>query len=233
MFIAAVVPAFNEQESVAEVARAAASHVDFVIVVDDGSTDATSARAAEAGAIVVRHEVNRGVGAAIATGLAEARSRGADAIIQVDGDGQHEVADIPRVLAQLAQGHDFVVGTRFEQGFEMGSTRRTVLRLFAWAIERRIGVRVTDPTSGFRAYSAHAADSLAPRFPRKYLSDTVEVLFLANEAGLSISTVPVSMHQRQGGESSVGPLRGVVFTLRMLGIVIGHSVRRSGRRHDA
>jgi hypothetical protein len=152
--------------------------------------------------------------------------------VQVDGDGQHDPAWIRPLTERVQGGADLVVGTRFENGFEMGVIRRAILRGFAWTIARRIGVDITDPTSGFRAFSTQAADQLTPVFPKKYLSDTVETLFIAHELGLKIETVPVVMHQRRGGEASVGVVHGVGYTLRMAAIVTRHGLHgmRSRRR---
>lgn len=228
--VVAIVPALDEAATVASVVRAALAVVDAVVVIDDGSTDDTGSIARDAGASVVRHGRNLGVGAAISSGLTAAREAGADVVVQLDGDGQHDAGFVTALVERIDRGADLVIGTRFEMGFEMGRVRRTMLRSFAWVIERRIGVPVSDPTSGFRAFSGRAADALAPIFPHKYLSDTVEVLFLAHEAGLSVETVPVTMRQREAGTASVGPLRGTLYALRVLGVLGAHTFRRPRRR---
>lgn len=227
----AVVPALNEQLSIERVVAEAMPHVDGVVVVDDGSTDRTSELARAAGAIVITHAENLGVGRAVQSGLREARRLGATRIIQIDGDAQHDARFVPVLLAELERGSDFVVGTRFELGFPMGRIRRWVLALFAKLISMRIGLTISDPTSGFRGFSARAADELVPRFPSKYLSDTVEVLFIAHERGLSITTVPVSMRERLTGSPSVSATQGILYTVRMLGIIAGHA--RVGRSRRA
>lgn len=225
----AIVPALDEEATIGDVVRATSSWVDGVIVVDDGSSDDTAARAAQAGAVVISHPSNRGVGAAIATGLTAARERGADLVVQVDGDDQHDPASIPDLLAAARSGTDLVVGTRFELGFEMGGLRRLVLRAISQLVSIRIGVRVSDPTSGFRVFGADAADALAPEFPTRYLADTVEVLYMAHEHGLTIAAVPVRMRQRVHGSASVGPVRGAMYTVRILLIVARHSLSRRPR----
>lgn len=225
--IIAVVPALNEAATIESVVRSALQQVDKVCVVDDGSTDRTGDIARAAGAHVIRHESNQGVGAAVAAGLAWAREQHADAAVQLDGDGQHDAGHVPALLAALGNGADLVIGTRFELGFEMSGVRRLAMRAFSSLISRRLGHRLDDPTSGFRAFSPRAIDVLVPIFPRKYLSDTVEVLYLASDAGLRVSSTPVKMHQRRGGQPSVGPLKSTVYALRMFSIIGRHILRRS------
>jgi glycosyltransferase involved in cell wall biosynthesis len=228
--VCAVVPALNEAYAIADVVKRASEFVDHVIVIDDGSTDDTRTLAAEAGAIVIHHPRRLGVGAAVASGLAKAEEIGATAVVQVDGDGQHDPSFIPRLLAPLGRGADVVVGTRFELGFEMGRVRRLVLAMFARLMSYRLGTRLTDPTSGFRAFSPRAVKVLTPMFPLKYLSDTVEVLYLAADHGLRIATVPVSMNPRAGGKPSAGTIESVGYALRMMGIVASHTLAHRRRQ---
>lgn len=223
MTTVAVVPALNEAHSIAGVVADVFRHVDHVVVIDDGSTDDTGALAERAGATVIHHPRRLGVGAAVASGLAHAQQLGATAVVQIDGDAQHDASFIPDVLAPLEQGADLVVGSRFELGFEMGRVRRVVLAVFARLISYRLGTRVHDPTSGFRAFSPCAVDVLTPIFPLKYLSDTVEVLYLAADNGLRVQTVPVRMNERAGGKPSAGTVQSVGYALRMLGIVASHT----------
>jgi glycosyltransferase involved in cell wall biosynthesis len=221
---AIVIPALNEVDSIDAVVRAAIEIVDTVIVVDDGSTDGTAAAARRAGAEVISHARNLGVGAAVATGLASARDRGCDQVVQLDGDGQHDPCHVRDLFSCLDEGADLALGTRFELGFQMGWVRRVMTRLFAWIISRRIGEPVSDPTSGFRAFDQRAMAALIPIFPTHYLSDTVELLLLAAERGLVIRTVPVRMRPRRTGRPSSGPLRSVGYAMRMLWIIAKHSV---------
>jgi glycosyltransferase involved in cell wall biosynthesis len=229
----AVVPALNEAHSIAEVVERAAEHVDVVVVIDDGSTDDTRALATKAGATVIHHPRRLGVGAAVASGLAYAHELGATAVVQIDGDGQHDASFIPAVLAPLAAGADLVVGSRFEHGFEMGAIRRAILAVFARLISYRLGTRLVDPTSGFRAFSPKAVQTLTPIFPLKYLSDTVEVLYLAADNGLRVVTVPVKMSERAGGKPSAGPVQSVGYALRMMGIVTSHTFAHRRRTNGA
>lgn len=226
----AVIPALNEIGTITEVVAAAANVVDHVIVIDDGSTDGTGDSARAAGATVIRHPRNLGVGAAISSGLTRALELGADVMVQLDGDGQHDASYVPILVEQIRVGAaDLVIGTRFELGFEMGLVRRLVLRSFAFPISARLGTHVSDPTSGFRAFNTLAASTLAPVFPVKYLSDTVEVLYLAAEHNLRVATVPVRMRERVAGKPSAGPLKSAAYALRMVSIIVVHTFRRRVR----
>ena len=228
--VVAVVPALNEEAAIGDVVLAASKHVDDVVVIDDGSADATATLAADAGARVISHPRRLGVGAAVASGLAEAQRLGATAVVQIDGDGQHDASFIPTLLGELRRGRaDLVVGSRFEHGFEMSRLRRVALNGFARLISYRLGLRLSDPTSGFRAFSPRAVDVLTPIFPLKYLSDTVEVLYLAADHDLVVASVPVTMGERVGGKPSAGTLQSMGYAVRMLGIVARHTFHHRRR----
>jgi glycosyltransferase involved in cell wall biosynthesis len=158
-----VIPAYNEESTVAQVVRDAVRVADVVVVVDDGSRDRTSALAAEAGAIVVRHAVNRGLGGALGTGIAAAVKLGADAVVTMDADGQHRAADAARVFARLAEGNvDFVIGSRMLPGDE-GAGKMPVHRVLFNGVGNVLtyllfGVWVTDSQSGLRGLSRGAAE---------------------------------------------------------------------------
>jgi glycosyltransferase involved in cell wall biosynthesis len=228
--VAIVIPALNESRSIAEVVTTTLPLADDVIVVDDGSSDETAEIAEQAGAFVVRFPENKGVGAAVAGGLATARDRGADVAVQVDGDGQHVPGGVPALVAQVADGANLVVGTRFETGFAMGRIRRTATKFLSWAVAQQVGQPISDPTSGFRAFDRQAMDELLPIFPSRYLSDTVEVLLLAAELDLEIRTVPVQMVQRSAGVASAGPLRSAGLAVRMFAIIVRHASLRHHKR---
>jgi len=158
-----VIPAYNEESTVAQVVRDAVRVADVVVVVDDGSRDRTSALAAEAGAIVVRHAVNRGLGGALGTGLAAAVKLGADAVVTMDADGQHRAADAARVFARLAEGNvDFVIGSRMLPS-EEGAGKMPIHRVLFNGVGNVLtyllfGVWVPDSQSGLRGLSRGAAE---------------------------------------------------------------------------
>jgi glycosyltransferase involved in cell wall biosynthesis len=160
-----VIPAYNEEATVAQVVREAVRAADAVVVVDDGSRDRTAALAAEAGAIVVRHAVNRGLGGALGTGIAAAVKLGADAVVTMDADGQHRASDAGRIFARLGQGDvEFVIGSRMLPGVE-GAGKMPIHRVFFNAVGNALtyllfGVWVTDSQSGLRGLSRAAAEAI-------------------------------------------------------------------------
>lgn len=208
------IPALNERATVADVVAEvkAAAPAAEVLVVDDGSSDGTSAVAAGSGAEVVVLPFNVGVGGAMRTAFLYARSRNCDAVVQVDADGQHDVSAIPSLLAALDDA-DIVVGARFtDKGdYAVRGPRRWAMAVLSHTLSRVTGGRLSDTTSGFRAAGPRAIELFATNYPSEYLGDTVESLVIASRAGLTITEVPVSMRPRQGGAPSQGPIHSTLY----------------------
>ena len=194
--VVAVIPAHNEERFIGSVVLRARAHVDAVVVVDDGSTDATAQIAETGGAIVVRHERNQGKGVALNTGLRKAQELTADALVLLDADGQHFPGEVPAVLAPvLSDEADIVVGSRYVQIRKEtgnGVPRHRVLghRAFTALTNVVSGVRVSDSQSGFRAMSRRALHALT--FSSKGFSVESEMQFLARELGLRVVEVPIT-----------------------------------------
>lgn len=200
-----VVPAFNEASTVGSVV-AELKGLPFetiVLVVDDGSTDGTTAAARAAGAQVARHPINLGVGAAMRTGFRYAETIGAEAVVQVDADGQHDATQIEQLVGALG-GLDIVVGSRFllVGDYQISFARRSAIRFLSRVVSVPCGSRITDATSGFRATGKRGIPLFARYYPTEYLADTVESLALAGRVGLRIGEIPVTMRPRQGGAPS-------------------------------
>ena len=244
-----IIPALNEEATVAEVVASVSGHLDAdILVVDDGSRDLTAERAVAAGATVLRHPFNLGVGAALRTGFQYARDEGYPIAVQLDADGQHDPADAKRLVDLVADGTaDLVVGSRFEttigkrggigkhggdddpsgpSGYEVGRVRRIGMKMLSRRVSRRLGTTIIDTTSGFRAFSREALVRFADSYPSAYLSDTVEALLLAGDWGLTVVEVPVRMHARMGGTASSGSLRSAFHLLRINLVLSLHRVRR-------
>jgi Glycosyl transferase family 2 len=223
-----IVPAFREEASVAEVVgqiRALSAtgmdrHVLDVLVVDDGSTDATALRARAAGAIVASLPVNLGVGAALQTGFRYAVAHGYTTVVTVDADGQHPVSHIPALLN--VDGAALVVGSRFVPGSVapewVSSTRSAAMGVLRRRLTKRTGVRLYDPTSGFRVIREPLLTRFAVDFPATYLGDTFEAhLSAAAVLGADrIAEVSVPMKARATGVPSSVGVRNLAYFARAL-----------------
>jgi glycosyltransferase involved in cell wall biosynthesis len=224
-----VIPALNEEASVAEVIGAVRDVIPtaHVVVVDDGSTDKTADVSRAAGADVISLPFNVGVGGALRAGFRYARRFGYEQVVQVDGDGQHNPAHIPELLAGLVDA-DVVIGARFAGvgDYEVRGPRRLAMRLLARSLSRRTGQRLTDTTSGFRAFNRKAVELFAVDYPAEYLGDTVEALVIAARAGLRVTQVPVEMRPRTTGAPSQNWVKSMVYLARVF-LALGMSrVRR-------
>ncbi len=210
-------------------------HLDAdVLVVDDGSRDDTVGCAVRAGAVVLSHPFNLGVGAALRTGFRYADEHDYDVAVQIDADGQHEVADAKRLVEGVTEGGaDLVVGSRFSAGYDVGRLRRTNMHLLSRRVSRYLGVPISDTTSGFRAFSAKAIDRFAVAYPTAYLSDTVEALLLARDLGLRVTELGVQMHARQGGQPSSRSVLASYHLLRLWLVLALHRFRAPLHRAEA
>jgi len=229
--ILVVVPAFNEEASVAAVVASARNYGYDVCVVDDGSTDATAPRAAAAGATVLRLPVNLGVGGALRCGFRHAVLQGYDAVAQVDADGQHDPGDVADLFATMNDsGADIVIGSRFADGddaYVVGRGRRLAMRVLARRVSRVAGHPLSDVTSGLRAIRRPLLDVFAADYPVEYLGDTVEALVLAASQGFVIVERPTRMTHRETGAASASVLASIWYIVRVLtAIELMHGRRR-------
>lgn len=214
-----VCPAWNEAASVGSVVAEVHEHVPDarVVVVDDGSSDGTGAAARAAGARVLTLPFNIGVGAALRAGLVLGHREGFAAVVQCDADGQHPAGAIPLLVAGLREA-DVVVGARFAGlgDYAARGPRRWAGRLLAAVMTRVHHTRLTDVTSGFRAFSPRAVAVLSRELPPEYLGDTLDALVIARTAGLRVTQVPVAMRPRAGGTASHDAWRSTVYLGRAL-----------------
>jgi glycosyltransferase involved in cell wall biosynthesis len=214
-----IVPALNEEHSLATVIgeiRSVDPHFE-VLVVDDGSADGTPRVAAASGAIVVKLPYNIGIGGAVQTGYKYALERGFDLAVQVDGDGQHDPREIPRLLEPLLDDRaDMVVGSRFAPGGGYRGTplRRVGIHIFAAVVSLMVRARVTDTTSGFRAVNRKAIRLFALDYPPDYPEVEATVLLVRHK--LRMLEVPVQMRVRETGASSITALRSVYYMIKVL-----------------
>lgn len=228
-----LIPAYNEQRHLPAVLEAVA-HAALgyeVVVVDDGSSDATASVAQRLGARVISHPFNLGYGAALQTGYKAALAAGAPLVVQMDADGQHDPALIPRLVGPIERGEaDLVLGSRFLEpgGYRMGRLQ-TIGRLFFRLLARLFTLEVTDPTSGFQAMNRAVLEMYAEDF---YPSDypDVDVLLDAHRRGLLVREVSVTMSAGARASTLHGGLRDLSYVYRMLLSVLAATARRTSSR---
>jgi glycosyltransferase involved in cell wall biosynthesis len=196
-----------------------------VLVVDDGSTDATYQVARTEGVYVLQHPFNLGIGGAVQSGFKYALDQGYDFCVQVDGDGQHSPAEIEKLRTALDSGDaDMVVGSRFltdDYRYPAPISRRTGIHVFAWLCSRIVGQRISDPTSGFRLCNRRAIALFARDYPHDY--PEVEAILMLHWHRLKMQEVPVVMYERGGGRSSItGSGKSAYYMIKvLLAILVG------------
>ncbi|MDI6701655.1 glycosyltransferase family 2 protein [Methanothermobacter wolfeii] len=215
MKTAAIIPAFNEEVAIGSVVLLSREHVDEVLVVDDGSTDRTASVAEMAGARVLRHHKNLGKGAALKTGF---QATDADVIVTLDADGQHDPAEIPKLMEPIIRGEaDIVNGSRYLHGTDENTPRyrRVGQKILDTATNISTGLEITDTQSGFRAFSSKTIPHFRFRDPGFVVES--EMLADAAEAGLRIMEVEVGVRYDVDGSTRNPVSHGVSVLLRILG----------------
>lgn len=226
-----VIPAYNEGKNLGKLLTTFGKNFPEydVIVVNDCSTDNTLYVCKEHGVPVIDLPVNLGIGGAVQSGYRYARYKGYDAAVQVDGDGQHNPEYISRLLAELENGSDLAIGSRFlsAEGFQSSALRRFGIRYFSRLIYLFSGQRIKDPTSGFRACNSKAIRLFAADYPRDYPEP--ESIVNAAKHGLKVSEVPVVMTQRLEGKSSITGARSLYYMIKVSLAIIITSFYRYGK----
>ena len=233
----AIVPALNEEGAIGGVIdeiRAFDPTFD-VLVVDDGSHDRTPEVAAARGAHVARLPFNLGIGGAVQTGFRYAAANGYDLVVRVDGDGQHDPAELGQLLPAVLDGDaDICVGSRFVggEGYRSSRSRRVGIRILAHTVSLLTGQRVTDTTSGFQVLNRRAIELFAVDYPHDY--PEVEAAVMLHKHRLRLVEAPVRMRERTHGSSSITALRSVYYMAKvLLAVLVGMVRRRATPLEDA
>ncbi|VAY87970.1 Glycosyltransferase involved in cell wall biogenesis [hydrothermal vent metagenome] len=216
-----IIPAYNEEESILDVIQSlyVADKTFDIIVINDGSSDETSKLAKKTKkAIVIDLPTNVGIGGAVQTGFKYAYRHDYDVAVQFDGDGQHAAGEISKLINPLLEKEvDFVIGSRFlgdKKGFQSTLMRRIGIKVFQYVNSILIKQKVTDNTSGFRAYNKQAIKILAHDYPTDYPEP--EAVIMLGKKGFKIKEVSVLMHERTGGTSSISRFKPIYYMIKVL-----------------
>lgn len=214
-----IIPAYNEANTVGRVIKKTQETLPFVdvLVVNDGSSDSTSAISKQRGAMVLDLPYNLGIGAAMQAGYKFAYRKGYDIAVQCDADGQHHPAQIKKLIGTLINdGVDMVVGSRYlrKKRFRSFVFRRLGVLIFSKVISVIVGQRLTDPTSGFRAVTRGVIKSFSTFYPDDYPEP--ETLVLLHRQGFTMKEISVNMSSRKGGNSSINKWRPIYYMVKVL-----------------
>lgn len=226
-----IIPAYNEEESIGDVVTTVKESAPFadILVINDGSTDNTAAVARRFGASVLDLPHNLGIGGAVRSGFALAEEMGHAYLVRLDGDGQHDSNDISRLLAPVREGKaDVAFGSRFcgtLNSYRPPLARRLGIRMYGLVVSLAIGQRIHDATSGLSCVNRNVIRYFARTFPQDY--PEVESHILLSKAGFSQMEVPVNMHARIGGNSSIGPMRSVYYAFKVLLAALVRAVQKA------
>jgi glycosyltransferase involved in cell wall biosynthesis len=229
MKIIAVIPCLNEEHFISDVVFETIKHVDKVIVIDDGSKDATARLARDAGAEVISHPSSQGAGAATRTGFEAALKYGADIVVTLDGDGQHDPTEIPLLIKPMVDGKaDLVIGSRFLVEAKVFLYRKFGIDVITWLYNTGHRDKISDAQSGFRAYSRKAIEYIDITYPGFGFS--IETLVQARKYGLTICEVPVACIYHDSGSTEHPVTHGLGVAWAVLKIRIDEEFLNAGRK---
>ena len=228
MKTAAIIPAFNEAESlpkvITELKTLFPEH--SIVVINDGSVDDTEKLAITNGAICLSLPFNLGIGGALRLGFKYCLENDFDCAYQFDADGQHDASQVLKLLSGL-ENADMVVGSRFAENnhYEVGNGRRAAMGLLRWLIKLLSGQKFTDTSSGFRAFKRPIIELFANEYPVEYM-DSVEAIVIAVRNGFKVKEVPTVMNERLTGTPSNRNIRLVYYFLRLLIVLLAGTKKK-------
>lgn len=225
-----IIPAYNEEHNIERVLNSLHNTCEDwdLLVINDGSTDLTEEIVKNVSfAKLINLKINLGIGGAVQTGFKFAFRNNYDIAIQFDGDGQHNADEIEKLIEQINKYHfDMVIGSRFidKKGFQSTLSRRFGIFIFELLNSILIGQRISDNTSGLRAYSRRAIEFLANNYPQDYPEP--EVVIIMAKQGFKINEVPVIMNKREGGKSSIYGLKAAYYMIKVILSILITSIRK-------
>ena len=228
--ILVIVPAFNESGNIGKtVSELLALPLPLtVLVVDDGSGDTTAQEARETGALVISLIFNLGIGGAVQTGFKFAKAKGFTLAVQVDGDGQHDVGYLEKLITPILAGEaDMIIGSRFlppHLGYQSSFVRRIGIQFFSFLLSALTHCRVTDPTSGFRAYNLKMIQMFAESYPHDFPEP--EAILIAQSCQARVKEVPVKMRKRITGLSSIRYLKTLYYMIKVTFAILLNKIKK-------
>ena len=237
MRVLMIIPAYNEEESIVQTVQQIESYREFCdftldyVIINDGSTDKTQE-------ILDRYEFNHvqlvlnlGIGGAVQTGYKYALENGYDIAVQFDGDGQHDICSLKELIQPLVEGKaNLSVGSRFvggsKSGFQTTFMRRFGIKIISTFILLTTGKKILDTTSGYRAADQRVINYFARRYPTKYPEPESMVHLL--KRGFNIVETPVNMFERQGGESSITPIKSIRYMCEVCSSILVTALMKEG-----
>lgn len=237
MKVLIIIPAYNEELNIENTINKlmkynndAKNKVDYIII-NDGSTDKTREICEKNNYNVINLIYNLGIGGAVQTGYKYAFANNYDIAIQFDGDGQHDEKYIKNLVEEIKKGSNFVVGSRFISNlskFKSSGTRRFGIKVLSLLIKICTGRKICDPTSGFRAADKDVIKLFASHYPMEYPEPESTTMLI--KRGLKVGEIPVEMHEREFGKSSIRPLKSVYYMFSVCLSIIITSINNGGRK---
>lgn len=238
--VALIIPCFNEEETLLQLyneLKATPFPEELSVVpvfINDCSTDTTKQLFTDHRINFIDLPVNLGIGGAVQTGYKYALRHGFDIAVQMDGDGQHPPGELQKILDPIAKGLcDVVIGSRYitKEGFQSSTLRRAGINYFKWLNKKLVGITVFDSTSGYRALNKKALELVSDYYPDEYPEPEAIILYALNH--LTIKEVPVTMRERQGGQSSIRTYKTIYYMFKVtLGTIFLYiRLKFNGKRH--
>ena len=236
MKVLVIIPAFNEElnivntvEKIKNISNKIDENLNYVVI-NDGSTDKTKNICETNKYNVINLITNLGIGGAVQTGFKYALENDYDVAIQFDGDGQHDEKYIEKLIEEIKKGNDFVVGSRFIKnlsGFKSTKFRRIGIKFLSSLIKICTGTKIYDPTSGFRAANKQIISLFADKYPTEYPEPETIVSLIRKQ--YKVKEIPVEMHERKYGKSSIKPLKSMYYMFSVsISIIISSICKRGG-----